>query len=200
MIGYQEKYTCGYLVLVALVLTSACVGGAGWDPTDRVEKAKRYPTTQSNRITVKTEEVPAQTFHQEFDTVFNDFPFSGKPIDNSATQISGTPYSVSYENFVLRIFREKVVIEERQLPEVFYMHAMSSGAIITGSSKDDVILCRTNSRATTGLHYVLIADGAGEILFERVLRAAEDWDILPGNDGDIVIGGARTKITISKRK
>jgi hypothetical protein len=194
------KTTFVYLALVVLVLTSACVGGAGWDATDKIEKAKRYPTTESNRITIQTEEVPPRTFHQEFETVFTDFPFSGKPVDNGIAPISGTPYSVSYQNFVLRIFREKAVVAERNLPEVFYMHPMSSAAIVTDSPKDDVILCRTHSRSTTGLHYVLITDGSGEILFEKVLGAAEDWDVLLGSDGVIVIGGARTKTTISKRR
>jgi hypothetical protein len=32
------------------------------------------------------------------------------------------------------------------------------------------------------------------------MRAADDWDILPGKDGDIVIGGAHSKTTISRRK
>ena len=62
------------------------------------------------------------------------------------------------------------------------------------------ILCRTHSRATTGLHYVFVADGNGDILFEKIIKASEDWDILPGNSGEIIIGGARTKTVISPRK
>jgi YD repeat-containing protein len=153
---------------------------------------------------VTTEEVPYQTFKQEFDSVFRDFKHNGAPIAGSSdilkTQIAGTLYSVSYENFVLKVFRKGDVIAERKLPRVFYMHPVSSGVIIGKSPADDRILCRTHSRATTGLHYVFIADGNGDILFEKVIKASEDWDILPGNSGEIIIGGARTKIVISERR
>jgi hypothetical protein len=199
------------LAIVGIALTSAScrfggVGGAGWDDSGDVENAKRYPTTESNRISITTEEVPYGTFKQEFYTVFQDFPHSGNPVpapetpDITKTQISGTPYSVSYERYVLKIFRDEAVIAERKLPRVFYMHPLSSGAILGKSRTEDIILCRTQSRGTTGLHYVFIADGNGEILFEKIIGAGEDWDILPSKNGDIVIGGARSKTTISMRK
>jgi len=146
---------------VAITFTSGCrppnIGGAGWDEEREIEEAKRYPTIKSNRILVSTEEVPYGTFKQEFDTVFQDFPYSGNPIssakfESTKTQISGTPYLVSYENNVLKILRDDVLIAERKLPRVFYMHPISSGAMIGTSRTEDVILCRTKSRATTGLH------------------------------------------------
>ena len=198
-----------FLVIVAITLTSAScgfgnIGGAGWDDSTDVEAAKRYTPTESSRITVTTEEVPYGTFKQEFQTVFQDFPHCGNPIPDSSnitkTQISGTPYSVSFENFVLKVFRDDAVIAERKLPKVFYMHPISSGAIIGKSRTEDIVLCRTSSRATTGLHYIFIVDGDGEILFEKIMSAGDDWDILPSQNGDIVIGGARSKTTISIRK
>lgn len=199
------------LIVIAFTLTSvSCrfggVGGAGWDDSSDIENAKRYPTTESNRISVTTEEMPYGTFKQEFKTVFQDFPHSGNPVPVSEspeiikTQISGTPYSVSYENFVLKVLRDDAVIAERKLPRVFYMHPISSGVVLGKSHTEDVVLCRTQSRGTTGLHYVFIADGNGEILFEKIIGAGEDWDILPSQNGDIVIGGARSKITISMRR
>ena len=203
-----EKHIFLVFTVTALLITSACrfggIGGAGWDDSSDVEIAKSYPTTESNRILVTTEEVPYGTFKQEFHTVFQDFPNSGNPISSpfeiTKTEISGTPYSVTYENFVLKILRDDVVIAERKLPRVFYMHPISSASILGKSRTEDVVLCRTNSRATTGLHYIFIADGNGEILFEKIMGASEDWDILPNKNGDIVIGGAKTKTTISQRK
>jgi hypothetical protein len=197
------------LVTVVLFTASGCrvpnIGGAGWDESRDIEEAKHYPQIESNRILVVTEPVPYNTFKQEFDTVFQDFPFRGKPIssaefEGTETQISGTPYSVSYEDFVLKILRDDVPIIERRLPAVFYMHAVSSGVIIGKSRTEDIILCRTQSRATTGLHYIFMVDGNGEVLFEKIMPAGEDWDILPATNGDIIIGGARTKTTISQRK
>jgi len=180
------------------------IGGAGWDEVLDVEEAKRYPQIESNRILVTTEEVPYRTFKQEFDTVFQDFQYRGNLIagvsEISKTQIARTPYSISYENYVLKVFRDDLLIAERKLPPVFYMHSMNSAVMPGASPPEDRILCRTKSRATTGLHYVFIADGNGEILFEKIMTSGEDWDILPGKDGDIVIGGARTKTTISSRK
>jgi len=202
------KYIFLIVAVIALAVTSACrfggIGGAGWDDSGDVETAKRYPATESNRISVATEEVPYDTFKQEFQTVFQDFQHTGNPVPDSSditkTPISGTPYSVSYENFVLKVFRDDTVITERKLPGVFYMHPISSGAILGKSRTEDIVLCRTQSRATTGLHYIFIADGNGEILFEKIMSAGEDWDILPGKNGDIVIGGATSKTTISLRK
>lgn len=204
------KYHGNFIFLfITLALISACrspnIGGVGWDEKKDIEEAKRYPLTKSNRILVKTEEVPFNTFKQESNAVFKDFPYSGDPIssssfENTKTNISETPYTVSYENNILKILRDDVPISERQLPRVFYMHPISSGATLGNSRAEDLILCRTISRATTGLHYILIIDGNGEILFEKILGAAEDWDILPGNNGDIIIGGARAKTTISQRK
>jgi len=203
------KYILLIIVATALAITSGCrfggVGGAGWDDSSDVETAKRYPTTESNRISVTSEETPYGTFKQEFDTVFQDFPYSGNPIssakfESTKTQISGTPYLVSYENFVLKVFRDDAVIAERKLPRVFYMHPISSGAILGKSRTEDIVLCRTQSRGTTGLHYVFIIDGNGEILLEKIMSAGDDWDILPSKNGDIVIGGARSKTTISIRR
>jgi hypothetical protein len=195
------------LVVVVLFPTPGCrtpnIGGVGWDENRDLEEAKRYPAIESNRILVTTEEVPYQTFKQEFDTVFQDFQYRGNLIAGSSetpkTQIAGTFYSVSYENFVLKVFRDGGVIAERNLPRVFYMHTMKSAAILGTSKAEDRILCRTQSRATSGLHYVFIADGNGDILFEKIMTAAEDWDILPSADGNIVIGGARSKTVISPR-
>lgn len=204
----MKKYILFVFTTISLIVTVACkfsgVGGAGWDDKGEVEIAKQYPAIESNRVIITSEEVPYQTFKQEFDGVFQDFQYQGNLTSDSSeiskTQIVGTPYYFSYENFALKIFRDSDVIAERKLPEVFYMHPISS-AIVMGKSRDeDRILCRTYSRATTGLHYVFISDGNGDILFEKVMGAAEDWDILPGNFGEIIIGGAYTKIVISQRK
>ena len=180
------------------------IGGAGWDEKQDIEEAKNYPTTESGRISLTTEEVPYGTFKQEFETVFQDFPHSGNPIssakfESTKTQIRGTPYSVSYENNVLKILREDVLVIERKLPRVFYMHPISSAVALGKTRTEDVILCRTRSRGTTGLHYIFIADGNGEILFEKIMGAGKEWDILPGKNGEIIIGGARIKTTISLR-
>ena len=80
------------------------------------------------------------------------------------------------------------------------MHPISSGVILGNSPTEDIILCRTQSRATTGLHYIFIVDGSGDILFEKVIGAGEDWDIVPGKNEDIIIGGARSKTTLSLRR
>ncbi|HEX8247403.1 MAG TPA: hypothetical protein VF599_04400 [Pyrinomonadaceae bacterium] len=132
---YYGKYI--FLFIAVIVFTApACrppnIGGAGWDEEQAVEEAGRYPAIESSRISVATEVVPFKTFKQEFHTVFQDFPYSGNPIssggaESTKTQISGTPYSVSYENYVLKILRDDVLIAERKLPRVFYMHPMSSG-------------------------------------------------------------------------
>ena len=193
------------ITVISLIALSSCsgIGGVGWDDEKETEIARQFPAIESNRISVSVEEVPFQTFKQEFDTVFLDFQYHGDPVGTYPgefkTQIAGTPYSVSYEDFVLRVFRGGDVIAERRLPNVFYMHSISSGVILGKSPAEDRILCRTKSRATTGLHYVFIADGNGEILFEKVMKASEDWDILPGNSGEIIIGGARSKTIISDR-
>jgi hypothetical protein len=195
-----------FIFVLLIILTSLCgcgrgigIGGGGWDDAADVEEAKRYPTIKSDRISLATEEVPFGTFRQEFDTVFNDFPYSGKPVQNSKTQISGTPYSISHGNFTLKVFRDEAVIAERKLPRIFYMHPVSSGVIPGRARSDDTILCRTNSRATTGLHYVCILNGEGDILFEGILSASEVWDIAPGEGGEIIVGGARTKTVIARQ-
>jgi len=162
-----------------------------------VEAVNSFPSVQSERTKVTTEEVPYQTFHQEFDTVFDDFPFKGELVTNGTSRIGNTVYSISYANFVLKISRGDLVIAERRLPPVFYMHPMNSGVILRTPLDEDLILCRIVSRATTGRHYVLIVNGIGEILFEKIMKAGEDWDILPGKNGEVVIGGAQTKTTIS---
>ena len=201
----REQRQLAFIFTIILAVFCGCergidIGGAGWDDAADVEEAKRFPTITSDRISLTTEEVPFRAFRQEFDTVFNDFPHSGSPAKNSKTQISGTPYSVSYEHFTLRVFRDDLVIAERKLPRIFYMHPMSSGAMPGGAPGSDTILCRTNSRATTGLHYICILDGEGHILFESVVGASEDWDIIPGDAGEIIIGGARTKIVIARQR
>lgn len=201
------KYILLIVISISLIVMVACrfsgVGGAGWDKKDDVETARQYPTIESKRILITTEESPYQTFKQEFDGVFQDFPYNGNLISGSSeilkTQIANTPYSISYENFVLKIFRDSEIIAERKLPGVFYMHPISSGVILGKSRAEDRILCRTHSRATTGLHYIFIADGNGDILFEKVVKASEDWDILLGNFGEIIIGGANTKTVITQR-
>lgn len=194
------------LFLLVIILTGLCgcgrgigIAGAGWDDDARVEEAKRYPTTRSDRISLTAQSVPPGTFSQQFDTVFDDFPHSGKPVQNSSTRIDGTPYSVSYKDFTLKVFKDEVMVAERKLPKVFYMHPMSSGVMKGGTGREDIILCRTHSRATTGLHYVCIMSGKGNILYEGVLRAGEDWDIAPGEGGTIIIGGANTKTVIALR-
>ena len=207
MKNYQ-KFILVTKITISLMLTMSCgfggIGGAGWDDKGDIETARKYPPTESGRILVTTEEVPYQTFRQEFDSVYQDFPFTGNPIGASTkastTQIVNTPYSVSYENSVLKIFRDANVIVERKLPNIFYMHPVSSAALIGKSRAEDRILCRTYSRATTGLHYIFIADGNGDILFEKIIGASEDWDISPESSGEIIIGGAHTKTIISPRK
>jgi hypothetical protein len=200
------------LILVCFVLVLICgcytnknnpgIGAVGWDDPNSVEGAKNYPTTRSERVTVTTSETPYGTFHQGFDTVFNDFPFKGTPVMDAKTSVAGTDYSVSYDKFILKIFRGDSVIAEKKLPQIFYMHAMNSGVIKGASGGDDIILCKIFSRSTTGLSYVGIFDGTGEILYETVMSVGDVWDILPGKDGEIVIGGARSKtlITIGSKK
>lgn len=84
-------------------------GGAGWDNSDDIETAKSYPTIESSRISVVTDEVDYGTFKREFNTVFEDFPNGGKPISNfsgtTKTQIGKTQFTISYENFILKIYR-----------------------------------------------------------------------------------------------
>jgi hypothetical protein len=189
------------LLLFECSCGSSGIGGDSWDDLSNVENAKQYPSTASNRITVRSEEVPFQSFKQEFNSVFDDFPFNGAPVGSSSgnlkTRIGATPYSVSYENVVLKIYKDDAPITQRILPNIFTMHPMNSGVILGAKRSGDRILCRTVSRSTTGLHYVLILDGNGEIIFEKVLGAADEWDILPGIAGNIILGGARTKIVIS---
>ena len=197
----------GSVVVVSSFISSSCgsggIGGAGWDDQDNVAAARKYPAIESSRIAVTTQEVPYKTFKQGFDDVFQDFQYRGAPVGDYSetikTEIAGTPYSVAYQNFALRIFRGNDLIVERTLPRVFYMHSMNSAVIPGKSSADDRILCRTNSRATTGLSYILIVDGNGDILFEKVVSGAEDWDILPGESNEIIIGGAQTKTVIAAR-
>lgn len=193
---------------ISFFVSSSCgsgdIGGVGWDTQDDVTAARNYPATESNRISVTKEEVRYQTFKQEFERVFHDFPHWGAPVggwspETARNQISGTPYSVAYESFVLKVFREGNLIVERKLPRVFYMHSLNSAVIPGKSTADDRILCHTRSRATTALGYILIVDGSGEILFEKVVPGAEDWDILPGESNEIVIGGAQTKTVIAMR-
>ncbi|MCC7306237.1 MAG: hypothetical protein IT173_01625 [Acidobacteria bacterium] len=207
MRNYQKYLPFG-LILLWLLPMFACqfggVGGVGWDETDEIEKAKQFSSIESGRISTVTEGVAYGTYKQEFEGVFDDFPYKGNSVGASTnpqrTQINGTPYSVSYENFVLTVFRENVSIATRRLPTVFYMHPVSSGAILRNSASNDRVLCRTLSRATTGLHYVLIVDGSGEILFEKVMPASEDWDILFGPRDEVIIGGARTRTIIYENK
>ncbi|MBX7062202.1 MAG: hypothetical protein K1X52_11125 [Pyrinomonadaceae bacterium] len=205
----HKRLTGFHLVVVALffIFSSSCgignIGGAGWDTQSDKDSARNYPTIVSNRIRLTSEEVSYGTFEQKFTSVFEDFRYHGEPVPSSEsinTQISGTPYSVSYKDFVLKVYRAESAILERKLPSVFYMHPVSSAVIPGKSPADDRILCRTNSRATTGLHYILIADGNGEILFEKVVTAAEDWDILLGESGEIIIGGSHTKTVIALNK
>ena len=206
MKDFQEIVFC-LAVVVSLFVSPSCgsggIGGVGWDNEDDVATARNYPAIESSRILVTTQEVPFQTFKQEFDTVFQDFQYRGAPVGESAetvkTQIAGTPYSVAYESFVLKVFLGNNLIVERKLPRVFYMHPISSAVIPGKSPADDRILCRTHSRASTGLHYILIVEGRGDILFEKVVTAAEDWDILPGESNELIIGGARTKTVIAQR-
>jgi hypothetical protein len=150
----------GLLLLVLSACEPGGVGGVGWDSDDDISQAKKYPAIESSRLVLTTQEVPAQTFKQEFDTVFQDFQYRGAPVGESGetlrTQIVGTPYSVSYEMFVLKIFRGDDLIVERKLPRVFYMHPLNSAVIPGQSQAHDRILCRSMSRATTGLHYILI--------------------------------------------
>ena len=195
------------VVVVSSFISSSCgsggIGGVGWDDEDDVEAARKYPAVESSRILVTTQEVPYRTFKQGFDDVFEDFQYRGAPVGEWSktvkTEIAGTPYSVAYENFVLKVFLGNNLIVERKLPPVFYMHPITSAVIPGKSSADDRILCRTHSRATTGLHYILIVDGNGDILFEKVVSGAEDWDILPGESNEIIIGGAQTKTVIAAR-
>jgi hypothetical protein len=196
-----------FVLSVSLIVLSSCgsggIGGVGWDNPDDIAAARNFPAIESNRLVVTTQEVPFQTFKQEFETVFQDFEYRGAPVGESAgivkTQIRGTSYSIQYENFVLKVFQGNDLIVERRLPRVFNMHPVSSAVIPGKSAADDRVLCRTQSRATTGLHYVLIAEGSGDILFEKVVTAAEDWDILSGESDEIIIGGARTKTVIFMR-
>ena len=205
---HEQKNILILLVIFLHILLYSCkstgIGGAGWDDEINVEDAKKFPPIESNRVKVTLETVSYQTFKQEFDNVFEDFPYKGLPVRSSSTEshkteISGTSYSISYENFVLMVYKDDKTISERVLPKVFYMHPMSSGIILGNSQSEDRIVCRTNSRSTSGLHYILILDGNGEILYEKVVSAADDWDILPGGSGDIIIGGARTKTVISNK-
>ena len=182
----------------SLVALTSCGGAIERDQ----EIARQYPAIESNRILVTVEEVPFQTFKQEHDGVFSDFEHYGEPVGfypgEFKTQIAGTPYSVSYQDFVLKVFRGDNVIAERKLPNIPWS-AIRSAVILGKSPAEDRILCRTRSRAATGRHYVSIFDGNGEILFEKVMRSGDDWVILPGNSGEIIIGGARSKTIISDR-
>lgn len=125
------------LFLLIIMLTGLCgcgrglgIAGAGWDDDAKVEEAKRYPTTKSDRISLTVQSVPHGSFRQEYDTVFNDFPHSGKPVQNSKTRIDGTPYSVSYKDFTLRVFKGEVMVAQRKLPKVFYMHPIMFGQYV----------------------------------------------------------------------
>lgn len=182
---------------------SGGVGGVGWDSEDEVAEARSFPSIESSRLVVTTQDVPFQTFKQQFETVFEDFEYRGAPVGESVgiarTEINGTLYSVSYENFILKVLRGNDLIAERKLPSVFGMHPISSAFVPGGTPEEDRVICRTHSRATTGLHYILIVEGSGEVLFEKVVTAAEDWDIAPGNPNEIIIGGARTKTVLTIR-
>ena len=199
-----SRLAASLLLVMAAACTSGCwkwggFGGAGYDPAAEVEEAKRFPATQSGSVSVTTAEVPAGTFRQEFDSIFDDFPRRGGVSLGSQAAIEGSPYTVSYENYVLRLSRGGGVIFERKLPRIFYMHPVNSGLLPGGSSDEDVIIFRGRSRATTGLHYVCVVSGRGEVLFERILRAYEVWDITATKDREIIVGGARTKTVMALR-
>lgn len=193
------------LIFVTVSFLSGCysnkqnqgLGAVGWDSPSDIEEAKQYPSVKAENVVVTSSETPYGTFYQEFDTVFQDFPYSGIPVMDAKTKINNTRYSIAYENFSLKLYSDDNIIIERKLPKIFYMHKMASGLIPGKSGEADIILCRTNSRATTGLHYIGIFNGKGEVLYENVLSTKDDWDIVLDKNREIIIGGANTKIVIN---
>lgn len=173
------------------------IAGAGYDSPADVEEARRFPAAESASVSVTTGEVPTGTFRQEFDSIFDDFPQHGGASLGAQAAIEGSPYTISYENYVLRLFRGESVIFERTLPRVFYMHPVNSGLLPGETRDEDLLVFRARSRATTGLHYVCVVSGRGGTLFERVMPAYEVWDITATKDREIIVGGARTKTVIA---
>jgi len=195
----------GVLIFAAVSFLSGCynnkqnqgLGAVGWDSPSDIEEAKHYPSVKSDKVAVTSSEVPFGTFRQEFDNVFQDFPFNSIPVMDTKTIIANTRYSISYEKFVLKLYLDDNVVAERTLPKVFYMHKVVSGAILGNTGEEDIILCRTFSRGTTGLHYICIFNGKGDVLYESVFSAKDDWDIVLGENREIIIGGAKTKTVIN---
>lgn len=190
----MKKYKA--LFSTVLLLLCSCIAGAGFDCSRDIRKAENWPAVYAESVRIEEHEIPFRTYTQTFNRIFDDFPFVAQPIKRSSTHIPNTPYDVSYNNFILEISRQGKEIVRLKLPNVFYMHPLLSCCLRCDDSDDDIILVCIRSRATTGLVYIGAFSGKGEILISEVLGSGDVWDIKYINPAKMIVGGAKSQLTI----
>ncbi len=174
------------------------IAGASYDSVWRRREADNYVITMSTDIRESVVDNDALISpEQHFVDIMRSFPKSVERVDEALVHIPRTNFTAQYRrNTFILSDGDKLIVEE-QLPSVFNMHSVRLG--IGTLSGRGIIMVRNASRASTGRDFVAIYSQSGEVLYRRVLRSGQVWDIRAKADVIEIIGAKKTRrITINK--
>lgn len=191
--------TCLFLTIIAYVCGcedfGGGVAGGGFDSASKKEAADRFPNTISCSVCVAIQNHPdGFQPRQHFDDSMRTFPFNKMRVVSKPSNVYGTSFTAQYRRNKFTLRDENGVRIEQNLPDVFNMHPVRVGIGTLGGR--EVIMIVNKSRASTGRYFVAIWGMDGEVLYRKVHRAYEVWDILA--DGEVInLIGAKGRIRIS---
>lgn len=176
------------------------IAGAGYDSAARRRAVDNFKGTTSRVIRERIiDNDPRVRPKQHFADVMRSFPTNVERVEDAWIHIPDTNFEARYalNTFVLRAAGR--VIVNQKLPAVFNMHPVRLGVGTLGGR--GIIMIRNKSRATTGRKFVGIYAHNGEVLYTRVLRGYESWDVKATDDAIEIIGSNKTRrITIKKER
>ena len=183
-----------FIILVTFVIFGCDVniGGAGFDDANIKSELDSYPNFISDNLSETTLENCGEKPTQQFEKMFDDFPFSIQVVENTSKTFYKN-FSASFINRVLVIQNEnsKTIVTET-LPSAFYMHPVSLGVAELGGHT--VIMVSDKSRATTGRYFIAIYLENGEAIYKKILTSGDVWDISIIENSIHILGSCNTKI------
>jgi hypothetical protein len=180
------------VVFLHLVACDVNIGGAGYDNQSVKQELDRYPGFISPLINESLQENCGEKPTQQFEKIFDEFPKSISSLEGSPKKLTeNLTAEFSNQIFTLKNQELKIIVQE-SLPSAFYMHPMRVGlAALAGHT---IIIIVDQSRATTGRFFVAIYLESGQLIYRKILKASEVWDIVIENGNLLIKGSCSTNV------
>jgi hypothetical protein len=171
------------------------IAGAGMDTSWALEDVKNYRGFTSPDIAVVHEEQRSTTQHNRND-LLNRFEERAFVNHTDSTDFGGLTITFKHQRITIEK-RSKVIVTER-IPSVFYFSGLQ--VAVAHVNGEQWLIALTYSRASTGMVWLGVYRADGSPLYLGTVSRGDIWDVIPAQDGIMLLGHSRSTTIRVKRQ